>query len=82
MISAVMDSPQYQLLDPGKPVVTYLGRSEVAAYLGMKSLASLNNVTLPPHDVEIGNRKGWRPETIDAWKATRPGRGRWGPRSS
>lgn len=59
---------------------TYLGRSEVATYLGLKGLRSLTNVALPPPDAQIGDRKGWLPETIDAWNAARPGRGRWGAR--
>lgn len=66
---------------PGKPVLKFLGRTEVAYYLGMRSINSLAKVTLPPHDAEIGERKGWTPETIDAWKAQRPGRGRRGPRT-
>jgi hypothetical protein len=61
-------------------VPTYLGRVEVAARIGLKSVRSLSGMTLPPHDVEIGVHKGWKPDTIDAWQATRPGRGRWGAR--
>lgn len=61
-------------------VVRYLGRTGVAHYLGLRSMRSLSGVKLPPHDAEIGDRKGWLPETIDAWKATRPGRGWWGAR--
>ena len=58
----------------------YLGRVEVAARIGLKSIRSLSGMKLPPHDVEIGVHKGWKPDTIDAWQATRPGRGRWGSR--
>jgi len=68
------------LLDPAKEPITYLGRTEVAHYLGLAGLPSLTGVELPPPDAVIGDRKGWTPETIDAWKKTRPGRGRWGPR--
>ena len=63
-------------------VEVYMGRTEVAYYLGLKSIWSLTGVELPPHDAQIGDRKGWRTETIDAWKASRPGRGRWGARGS
>ena len=63
------------------PVVVYLGKTEVAHYLGLRSMRSMRHVVLPPHDAVIGGRKGWLPETIDAWNATRPGRGRWGARS-
>lgn len=58
----------------------YLGRVEVAARIGLKSVRSLSGMTLPPHDVEVGVHKGWKPDTIDAWQAIRPGRGRWGAR--
>lgn len=61
-------------------VARYLGRVEVAARIGLKSVRSLSGMTLPPHDVEVGVHKGWKPDTIDAWQATRPGRGRWGAR--
>jgi len=70
-------------LDPDhaeRPVASYLGRVEVAARLGLKSVRSLSGMTLPPYDVEIGVHKGWTAETIDAWHANRPGRGRWGAR--
>lgn len=60
--------------------ISYLSRTEVAHYLGLAGLPSLTGVTLPPPDAQIGDRKGWLPETIDAWNAKRPGRGRWGPR--
>jgi hypothetical protein len=63
-----------------RPVLKFLGRTEVAHYLGMRSINSLSGVTLPPHDAEIGDRKGWFPTTIDVWAAKRPGRGRWGAR--
>lgn len=61
-------------------VIKYLSVKQVAARLGMKSARSLSGVELPPHDVEVGVHKGWKPETIDAWHAERPGRGWWGGR--
>jgi hypothetical protein len=61
-------------------VKRYLSRDDVAQRLGMKSARSLSGIDLPPHDVEVGVHKGWLPETIDAWHATRPGRGWWGGR--
>jgi len=57
-------------------VVRFLSRTEVATYLGLKSVQSLSRMTLPPPDAEIGNHKGWLPETLDEWKKSRPGRGR------
>lgn len=63
------------------PVARYLSRSEVAERIGLKSVRSLSGLTLPPHDAEVGNHKGYLPETIDVWNATRPGRGRWGQRT-
>jgi predicted DNA-binding transcriptional regulator AlpA len=65
---------------PEKPVVKFLCRKDVAAYIGLRSDDSLAKVDLPPHDVELGRVRGWRPETIDAWIETRPGKGRWGAR--
>ena len=59
--------------DPNRPVLRFLGRTEVAHYLGMRSIRSLSGVQLPPHDAEIDGRKGWMPATIDAWNAKRPG---------
>lgn len=58
----------------------YLSRADVARRIGLKSVRSLTGVKLPPHDVEVGDHKGWRTDTIDAWQATRPGRGRWNQR--
>jgi predicted DNA-binding transcriptional regulator AlpA len=61
-------------------VTRYLSYNEVAERLGMKSSSSLSGIELPPHDVQIGDRRGWAPETIDAWHAERPGRGWFGAR--
>jgi hypothetical protein len=69
------------LVEDGPTPVHYLGRTEVAHYLGLAGLQSLTGVELPPPDVIVGDRKGWKKETIDAWNAQRPGRGRWGPRN-
>ena len=65
---------------PEREIPKYLSRADVARRIGMKSVQSVSNVVLPPHDVEIGKHKGWLPETIDAWHAMRPGRGWFGPR--
>ena len=58
----------------------YLSRAEVADRIGLKSVRSLSGMILPEPDVEVGIHKGWKPETIDAWQAERPGRGWWGSR--
>lgn len=63
-----------------REVPTYLSRTEVAEYIGLKRVQSLTKMALPPHDVMIGTHKGWKPATIDKWLATRPGRGNWGGR--
>lgn len=65
---------------PPRPVLKFMGRTEVAHYLGMRSIKSLAKVKLPPHDAEIGGRKGWMPGTIDRWQSQRPGRGWHGAR--
>lgn len=58
-------------------VITYLSTSEFAARIGVKR-DTLNRYHLPEPDAMIGNIRGWLPETIDKWNASRPGRGhRW-----
>jgi hypothetical protein len=64
----------------GKLPMHYLSRTEVAAYMKLAGLHSLTGVQLPPHDVIVGDRKGWSKSSIDRWQRQRPGRGRWGPR--
>lgn len=59
---------------------TYLSTAEVAKRIGLGP-RSLSRIKLPPPDVRIGPYKGWKPSTIDAWHAARPGRGRHGARS-
>lgn len=54
----------------------FLSRKEVAALLGVKT-DSINGYDLPEADAEIGTHRGWMPETIERWKAERPGRGNW-----
>jgi hypothetical protein len=56
----------------------YLSRAELAERIGVKS-ASLGRYRLPEPDAMIGDIRGWLPETVDAWNASRPGRGQWGP---
>jgi|688.fasta_scaffold1216790_2 hypothetical protein len=68
------------MADEKRKVARYMGRAEVAAHLGLKSVRSLTRIKLPPPDAIIGPHKGWLKETIDEWNAARPGRGRWGPR--
>jgi hypothetical protein len=65
-----------------RTIARYLGRVEVAEYLGLKSVRSLSRVKLPDPDALIGPHRGWLPETIDEWNANRPGRGRWGARGT
>ena len=73
-------------------MIRYLSQAEVAARIGVES-KSLGRAKLPRPDVVIGQPpddldsdtwprgvfRGWLPETVDAWAATRPKRGR--PRS-
>lgn len=67
-------------------VAKYMGLSDVAEFLGYKSVRSMSRIKLPPHDVEIGGGadrapfKGWRKTTIEEWASSRPGSGRWGAR--
>ena len=63
-----------------RPVARFLGRVEVAEYLGLSSVRSLSRIKLPDPDALVGPHKGWLTSTIDEWNAQRPGRGRWGAR--
>lgn len=56
--------------------IRYMTSTEVAAHIGVKP-STLNRYKLPEPDAMIGNVRGWRRETVDAWNAARPGRGRW-----
>lgn len=47
--------------------------------LGVKT-DSINGYDLPPPDALIGKHRGWLPETIESWRAGRPGKGNWGSR--
>ena len=57
-------------------MIRYLSSGEVAARLGI-TLDALMHYKLPEPDALIGRTRGWLPETIDAWNASRPGRGNW-----
>lgn len=56
--------------------VHYLSRSEVAERIGVQP-STMSRYKLPEPDAVIGTVRGWLPETIDAWEADRPGRGKW-----
>jgi hypothetical protein len=57
----------------------YLSRSEVAERIGVAP-DTLGRYKLPEPDALIGSTRGWLPATIDAWNASRPGRGVGGGR--
>jgi hypothetical protein len=57
-------------------VQRYLSVAQFAERIGVKR-DTLNRYNLPEPDVFIGDIRGWKPETIDAWNAARPGSGRW-----
>lgn len=62
----------------------YLSLQDVADHLGV-SRNTVAQYKLPEPDVRVGTGlnapRGWSVETIDAWNAQRPGRGRWGKRN-
>src|SRR5699024_12656619 len=63
-----------------RKTIRYMALPEVAEYLEL-AVGTLNRYRaegrLPPPDAQIGTRQvGWTRETIDAWNASRPGRGR------
>lgn len=47
-------------------ILHYLGVVDVRRRVGD---AAVNDYPLPEHDVTVGKRKGWAPETIDLWFA-------------
>lgn len=64
---------------------TYMNRAQVEEHLGLAS-GSLSKIKLPTPDAVTGpvnddgslprgTVRGWLPETIDKWNASRPGRG-------
>ena len=55
-------------------MISYLSRTEVAARIGVKP-DTLGRYKLPEPDAIIGSTRGWLPERIDAWNASRPGKG-------
>lgn len=59
--------------------IEYLSFTEVAGRLGVKT-GALATYKLPEPDAMIGRTRGWLPETIDRWNASRPGRGVGGGR--
>ncbi|EJZ15786.1 hypothetical protein MFORT_02714 [Mycolicibacterium fortuitum subsp. fortuitum DSM 46621 = ATCC 6841 = JCM 6387] len=52
----------------------YLSRAEVAERIGVAP-STLSRYKLPEPDAMVGTVRGWLPETVDAWSASRPGRG-------
>ena len=56
-------------------VAEHLGRT----YATVRALRR-DDPSFPAADVTLGQSAGWWPSTIDAWQATRPGRGAGGGR--
>lgn len=52
----------------------YLSRAEFAERIGVLT-GTLSRYKLPEPDVMIGSTRGWSAETVDAWNASRPGKG-------
>ena len=52
----------------------FLSITQVAEHLGVAA-STLSRYKLPSPDATIGTTRGWTPETIDNWNASRPGRG-------
>ena len=61
----------------------YLDMHAAAAHLGV-AYATIRRYratgAFPDADVVVGQSPGWLAETIDAWQASRPGRGTGGGR--
>ena len=52
--------------------IEYLSVTDVSKRLGI-STAAVSAYKLPQPDALIGRTRGWLPETIDQWNASRPG---------
>lgn len=55
--------------------------AEVAAYMAVSEATVrkyLSDGRLPQPDGRVKRSPWWRPETIQQWQTTRPGRGNWG----
>ncbi|GAA1671157.1 hypothetical protein MMUR_47760 [Mycolicibacterium murale] len=61
--------------------IRYLSRTELAERIGVKP-DTLGRYKLPEPDAVIGTTRGWLPDTVDEWNASRPGRGVGGGRKS
>lgn len=65
--------------------VQYMSLLDVAKHLDV-SRDTVAKYALPEPDVRVGSginaARGWSKATIDAWNASRPGRGNWGPRKA
>lgn len=58
--------------------VQYLGPAEVAARFGLAASTIRHYAAqgkMPEPDVRVGPTAGWSEATVDAWWASRPGRG-------
>lgn len=73
---------QMPRLNEGTAVtIRYLTTTEFAQRLGLKDRSSLPK-NLPTPDALIGTKRGWLPETVDAWDAARPGHGGRPPKTN
>lgn len=57
-------------------MIVYLSVGDVAERIGVTP-AAIARYKMPEPDALIGKTRGWLPETIDTWNASRPGRGNW-----
>lgn len=60
-----------------------LAAADVAARLGISAESWRSYVSTgygPPPDGRLGRTPWWKPETVDAWNASRPGQGAGGGR--
>lgn len=62
------------VLSYGGRVIRYLSRAEFAERIGVQP-DTLGRYKLPEPDAIVGSVRGWLPETVDAWHASRPVRG-------
>lgn len=66
LLSLYLSNPQELIL------IRYLSRGEIAQRLGVGLATVKQYRNFPPPDAMIGRNQGWLPETIDAWRKSRP----------
>ena len=52
-------------------MIQYLSRKQFAERIGVQQ-TTLSRYNRPDHDAQVGEVRGWLPETVDTWESQRP----------